>query len=71
MINGVISCENCHTFNNWSADKFDHSKAKFTNDGAHKKLECSRCHKRVNENGKSFILYKIKDYRCIDCHNKL
>lgn len=70
-INGKVACENCHSFNNWSADKFDHSKAKFANDGAHKKLECSSCHKKVNENGKSFVLYKIKEYKCIDCHKKL
>lgn len=63
-------CSRCHTFNNWKAEKFDHTKAKFKSDGAHSKLECSKCHKTITDNVTPFVLYKIKDYKCSDCHSK-
>ena len=66
----ITDCSHCHGFENWKADKFDHAKAKFKNDGAHQKLECSKCHKMVTENVNKFVLYKIKDFKCIDCHSK-
>lgn len=68
--NGAADCLGCHAFNDWKAERFDHSKAKFKNDGAHQKLLCSKCHERINENGKSYILYKLKDFRCANCHAK-
>lgn len=67
---GKIDCERCHSFNNWKADKFDHSKAKFSTEGAHKKLECSKCHPKVFENGNSYIIYKLIDFKCASCHSK-
>lgn len=66
----TTDCARCHAFNNWKAEKFDHSTAKFKSDGAHKKLECSKCHKTVTENVTPFVLYKIKDFKCSDCHSK-
>ncbi len=68
--NNITDCSRCHGFNDWKASKFDHSKAKFKNDGAHQKLECSKCHKTITENVTPFVLYKIKDFKCIDCHSK-
>ncbi len=67
---GKSYCEKCHTNNNWKPDNFDHSKAKFSTEGAHKKLECSKCHHKVIENGNSFIIYKLKDFKCANCHSK-
>ncbi len=64
------NCEKCHSFNSWKADKFDHSKAKFSTEGAHKKLECSKCHPKQFENGISYISYKLKDFKCASCHSK-
>lgn len=69
-VEGKSSCERCHTFNNWKPNSFDHSKAKFSTDGAHKKLECSKCHQKVIEKGNSFIIYKLKDFKCASCHFK-
>jgi nitrate/TMAO reductase-like tetraheme cytochrome c subunit len=66
----VSDCTRCHGFDNWKAEKFDHSKAKFKNDGAHQKLECSKCHKTITQNVTPFVLYKIKEFKCIDCHSK-
>ena len=66
----ITECSRCHGFVDWKANKFDHSKAKFKNDGAHQKLECAKCHKTNNSNGTPFVLYKIKNFKCIDCHSK-
>jgi hypothetical protein len=67
---GISLCEKCHAFDNWKATKFDHSKASFSTEGAHKTLECSKCHKKVSESGNSYINYKIKDFKCASCHSK-
>ena len=66
----ITDCSRCHAFNDWKADKFDHTKAKFKNDGAHQKLECSKCHKKITDNITPFVWYKIKEYKCADCHSK-
>ena len=62
-------CEKCHTFDNWKPTKFDHNKSKFSLEGAHSKIECSRCHKVVNENNVSFVRYKIENFKCASCHS--
>lgn len=62
-------CEKCHSFSNWKPEKFDHNKSRFSLGGAHSKLECSRCHNAVNENGVLFIRYKIDNFKCADCHS--
>jgi hypothetical protein len=67
---GINKCQNCHAFENWKPVKFDHSKAQFSTEGAHKKLDCSKCHKKVSENGNTFTLYKLKDFKCATCHSK-
>lgn len=69
-VDDISDCSRCHGFNDWKAEKFDHAEAKFKRDGAHKKLECSRCHTKVNDNGISYTLYKIKNFKCSDCHSK-
>jgi nitrate/TMAO reductase-like tetraheme cytochrome c subunit len=66
--NGMTDCMTCHDFNNWKASKFDHNTANFKLDGAHQNVACAACHKPVITNGSNYILYKIKDYRCEDCH---
>lgn len=39
-------CEQCHTPNDWKVWRFDHNKdTNFILDGAHKDLNCYRCHK--------------------------
>lgn len=70
VVNMKTDCSRCHGFDNWKAEKFDHSTAKFKSDGAHQKLECSKCHKKINDNTNSYVLYKIKDFKCSDCHSK-
>ncbi len=68
--NGISLCEKCHAFDNWKPVNFDHNKTKFSIEGAHEKLECSKCHKKVDENGSQYIIYKLKDFKCASCHSK-
>jgi nitrate/TMAO reductase-like tetraheme cytochrome c subunit len=63
------NCERCHSFDNWKPVKFDHNRARFSLEGAHAKLECSRCHLKISENEKTFIKYKLENFRCADCHS--
>ncbi|MHB8852387.1 MAG: cytochrome C [Ignavibacteriaceae bacterium] len=61
-------CENCHGYDNWKPIKFDHEKSDFPLKGAHEKVSCSSCHKKVTENGNVFIQYILKDFKCASCH---
>ncbi len=66
--NGSETCRNCHVTENWKPSGFDHSKTAFMLDGKHVKVPCSGCHKPVQQGQNTFILYKIKDFRCESCH---
>ena len=61
-------CSTCHDYVDWKAKKFDHNKTKFTLEGAHQNVACNKCHKPVEAEQTSYILYKIPDYRCETCH---
>jgi nitrate/TMAO reductase-like tetraheme cytochrome c subunit len=61
-------CEKCHGFDNWKPEKFNHENTLFPLKGAHEKISCSNCHKKVQENGNEFIKYKLKDFKCAVCH---
>ncbi len=61
-------CENCHGFNNWKPIKFDHERTAFPLKGAHEKVKCSACHKKVDVDGNEFIQYKLRDFKCASCH---
>lgn len=65
---GITACTECHTANNWSASKFDHGKTAFKLDGKHVKVACVKCHKPEQQGTETFILYKIKEFRCESCH---
>lgn len=63
------NCSECHTFDNWKPEKFDHEKTRFSLKGAHAKLECSACHKKVTVNGNQFVKFKLEDFKCAACHS--
>lgn len=69
VINEKVLCENCHTSENWKPVLFDHAKTNFSLEGAHKNVSCNKCHKQVTKNDIAFINYKLKDFRCVDCHS--
>ena len=66
--NGKTVCSRCHGFDNWKASKFEHANTGFPLEGAHKKVDCSKCHKPVLVNQQQFINYKIEDTKCAACH---
>lgn len=63
------NCNKCHNSENWNPVNFDHSKTRFLLTGKHLTIECGKCHKKAEKNGKEFINYKIEDFRCIVCHS--
>jgi hypothetical protein len=66
--NGVTDCRKCHTFSQWKIDKFDHNITAFKLDGKHQDVPCFKCHKTVTDQQFTYVLYKIKEYKCENCH---
>lgn len=67
-VTGNSDCVKCHTTSSWKAELFDHNATKFPLSGAHSLLECEKCHKKIEANGKEFVKYKIEDFKCAACH---
>lgn len=67
---GKSDCVRCHSFEDWKPEKFDHNKTRFSLEGAHSKLNCSKCHPSVIKNGNTFIKYKLDDFKCAACHSQ-
>ncbi|NOU48599.1 MAG: hypothetical protein HOO86_16280 [Bacteroidales bacterium] len=66
---GVTDCNACHDFENWKVNTFDHDKTKFKLDGKHAVVACKECHKEIQAEGSNFVLYKLKRFKCEDCHH--
>ncbi len=66
--NGVTDCTRCHVTDSWFPKKFDHNNTAFPLKGQHAEIECKECHKVSVVDGKNKIIYKIKKFECIDCH---
>lgn len=68
-VNGEVNCTTCHGgFDNWKADRFDHSSTRFKLDGGHKGVDCRKCHHENKSALFPFIQYKNTDTKCISCH---
>ncbi len=67
-VNGVTDCTKCHGFSDWNAGKFDHNNTRFPLDGKHKNVACSGCHKKKQEGTNTFVLYKLNEFKCENCH---
>jgi nitrate/TMAO reductase-like tetraheme cytochrome c subunit len=69
-IEGITDCNRCHDLASFKpAAKFDHSKTLFPLDGKHKDVACNKCHKVIQDKEVAFVLYKIKDFKCENCHH--
>lgn len=66
---GKTDCSRCHASGNWKPVKFDHSTTKFPLEGAHKNVECYKCHKQETHNQRQFINYRIREIKCAACHS--
>ena len=68
-INGVTDCKRCHNSNAFvPASKFDHNTTRFKLDGKHSNLACNKCHKDATDQGVNYVFYKIKEFKCENCH---
>ena len=69
---GTLSsnCSSCHNTEKFRpAGGFDHNKAAFKLIGAHKNVECIKCHPVEERNGKNFQKFKgIAFNSCSSCH---
>ena len=66
----ATKCERCHTTTHWKPDLFDHNRdAKFKLVGAHRKVACTGCHKKISKGETTFIWFKPVDTACSSCHN--
>ena len=66
--NGVTDCTRCHQNAVWKIPAFDHNKTAFRLDGKHQQVPCVKCHFNVTEKNITYVLYKIKDFKCESCH---
>lgn len=67
--NGNTDCKKCHNSDAFKpATKFDHNRTKFMLDGKHINVACNKCHKDVIEQGATYVFYKIKEFKCENCH---
>ncbi len=63
-------CKKCHNFEAFKpAKKFDHDKAKYKLTGKHVDVDCVKCHKEEQRNGKDFQVFTgLKFNDCVACH---
>jgi len=64
------NCESCHNNDSFKpASKFSHDKAKFQLTGAHKKVDCEKCHKIEGSGENKFQHFSgLVFASCINCH---
>jgi hypothetical protein len=62
-------CSNCHVTLRWSGEDFNHEKARYTLDIAHRNVKCEKCHKTQREIGAKMVrFYRGTPMECIQCH---
>ncbi len=66
--NGKVDCFKCHSNKDWQPVKLDHNKTKFPLQGAHAKIECEKCHIRIEMAAGVFIKYQFRNTECKSCH---
>jgi len=66
--NGLTNCLKCHNFDIWKIDNFDHNTTAFKLDGKHQNVPCVKCHKKITDGQNTYVLYKIKEWKCENCH---
>jgi hypothetical protein len=54
------SCDSCHSTSAWRPASFDHDRSRFPLTGAHRGVDCGRCHRNGQYTGTS--------RECVSCH---
>ena len=64
------SCTACHgSFHDWRDIEFDHDRSRFPLEGAHKDVDCARCHRPILQpDGSRVVQYRPLGRQCKDCH---
>ena len=71
---GEKTCDDCHNENNWAAAKVDYDhdfETNFPLRGAHKKVECEKCHTTTQNAVGNFQVHQftgLKHNLCTNCH---
>jgi predicted CXXCH cytochrome family protein len=63
------NCIECHVVKDWKTVSFDHSKTKFTIEGAHARQTCVTCHYPNDRAGLRVQKFAELTGNCSDCHN--
>jgi len=62
-------CDACHTDRTFSIADFDHGRARYQLDGAHRGLACAECHPgEPVAGGGQMTRYRPLQHECTDCH---
>jgi hypothetical protein len=59
----ATDCGKCHTVSAWKLESFNHDRARFTLDIAHRNVACAKCHK-----GEPVRTYRGTSLECVKCH---
>ena len=67
------NCNSCHNTEKFKpAAFFDHEKSKFKLNGLHVKIDCIKCHPKIQKEGKNFQKFVGLDYKnCSPCHSDI
>ena len=63
-----LQCAQCHSVLGWSRVAFDHDRARFKLEGAHRALACGACHKTEIRAGRRVVRFKPLPVTCEGCH---
>lgn len=65
-----VNCSSCHGYEGFRpAPGFDHNNARFRLLGKHQHVDCDKCHRTSNRNGKQIREFRgITHGSCTDCH---
>ena len=62
-------CAACHVAEKWSANIFNHDRARYPLDVAHRRVDCEKCHKGQTQVGAKLVrAYRGTPLECIKCH---
>jgi len=62
-------CSACHVTARWKPLDFNHDKAQFPLDDAHRNVACVKCHKEQKQaGGKAMNMYRGTPSECVKCH---
>ena len=64
---GGTSCST-RPVSGWKPTRFEHAKAAFRLDGAHRAVACVACHPSETVAGKKVVRYRPLGRECADCH---